>query len=592
MRPDEQLTAGLRRARRTAASGRALMAIAGILVALTDPALQRSRGTALAGFVILLVTSLVQLKLPRLRWLIVEETVAPLSALLIVGLGPEHVKVTGLLWLCCVACGVLARGGRRHWSGRAILLLALSLPLVRYRGTNVEYGAFCLATIILLLTCGRVTRELRALHDRARDEADHDALTGVFTRRRFRAEFEHLVSAAAPEDVRDAAAPPTALLLVDLDHFRAVNKTAGHAAGDTLLCQVAERLAATLGGDAVIGRLGGDEFAAIVHAPDPAGLAHELRRGLREDPGVRVSLGVAHVPATGGDADGLLRAVDVALRVAKRAGGPGVSVYVGESLADSGGAQESLERLIAGEGLSVAVQPIVSAAGGTVHAYEALARFSSRLTSDPLHWFALADELGMRDELELACLTAGLRVFEQRPAGAAFAINLSGPLLLDLRVSAQLDALPTLDGLILELTENSVIHDSDGMRAEITRLRARGARFAIDDVGAGYSGLRQISVLHPEYLKLDRSLVTGVDRDRDREALVAAMVSWGEATGGRLVAEGVETEAELNVLISVGVPLVQGYYLARPGWPWPEVRSPGSLSVTPGTRPRLLAVTP
>jgi diguanylate cyclase (GGDEF)-like protein len=566
VRPDEQLTAGLRRARRTAASGRALMAIAGIVVALTHAGVHRAPAAPVAGFLIVLVTSLVQLKLPRLRWLIVEETVAPLSALLIVGLGPEHVRVTGLLWLCCVACGVLARGGRRHWSGRAILLVALALPVVRYRAANVEYGAFCLATIVLLLTCGRVTRELRALHESAREEADHDALTGVFTRRRFRAELEHLVSTAVPGGVSGAAAPPTGLLLVDLDHFRAVNKTAGHAAGDALLCQVADRLAAILGEDAAIGRLGGDEFAVIVSATDPAGLAHTLRQGLREDPGVRVSLGVAHVPRSGGDADGLLRAVDVALRVAKRAGGPGVSVYVGE-------------------GLSVAVQPIVAATSGAVHAYEALARFSSRLTSDPLHWFALADELGMRDELELACLAAGLRVLAQRPEGSAFAINLSGTLLLDPRVSAQLDALPTLDGLILELTENSVIHDTDGLAAEIRRLRARGLRFAVDDVGAGYSGLRQISVLHPDYLKLDRSLVTGVDSDRDRAALVAAMVSWGEATGGHLVAEGVETEAELDVLISVGVPLVQGYYFARPGWPWPEVRTPGPRTATPAPAP-------
>jgi diguanylate cyclase (GGDEF)-like protein len=474
--PDEQLTAGLRRARRTAAGGRALMAIAGIVVTLTDPRLHLPRATATTGFGILLVTSLVQLQLPRLRWLIVEETVAPLSAMLIVGLGPEHVKVTGLLWLCCVACGVLARGGRRHWSGRAILLVALALPFVRYRGVNVEYGAFCLATIILLLTCGRVTRELRLLHDSARDEADHDALTGVFTRRRFRAELEHRVNATAPESIRDSRAETTALLLIDLDHFRAVNKSSGHAAGDALLCQVAERLSGILGERAVIGRLGGDEFAAIVHTIDPETLADELREGLREHPGVQVSLGIALVPRTGGDPDGLLRAADVALRVAKRAGGPRVSVYVGESLADRGGARESLERLIAGDGLSVAVQPIVSVANGTVHAYEALARFTSGPISDPLHWFALADELGMRDELELACLAAGLRVLAQRPDGVALSINLSGQLLLDPRVRAQLDALPTLDGLILELTENSVIHDTDGVGAEIGRLRALGAR--------------------------------------------------------------------------------------------------------------------
>jgi diguanylate cyclase (GGDEF)-like protein len=527
----------------------------------------------------------VQMTLPGSRWLAVEETVAPVSAVLIVGLGPERVTAIGLLWLCCVACGVLARGGRRHWSGRAILLIALALPLARYRGTTLQYGTFFLAAVVLLLTCGRVTRELRGMHDRAREEADHDDLTGVLTRRRFRTELEHLVCATH----LDHTGETWALLSIDLDHFRGVNKTSGHAAGDALLHAVAQRLVAALGERAAVGRLGGDEFGAVVCATDPEALAQRLREGLAQDPGVQVSLGVALIPDEGGDADGLLRAVDVALRIAKRSGSQGVSVYVGESLSDTGAALESMQRLIEGEGLAVAVQPIVSAVDGTVHAYEALARFSGRMTADPLHWFTLADELGMRDQLELACLAAALRVWPDRPAGAALTINLSGPLLLDPRVAAQLSALPTLHGLVLELTENSVIHDSDGLRAEITRLRARGARFAVDDVGAGYSGLRQISVLHPDYLKLDRSLVTGVDHDGDRRALISAMLGWVGQTGGYLVAEGVETVAELDALAALGVGLVQGYYLARPGWPWPEVRTPvgrlPSLAAAQATAP-------
>jgi diguanylate cyclase (GGDEF)-like protein len=567
---DLDLAAGLRRARRTAAVARALMALAGIALSLTVNGPQLPRGPAIAGFALVLATSLVQMTLPGSRWLTVEETVAPLSAVLIVGLGPERVTAVGLLWLCCVACGVLARGGRRHWSGRAILVIALALPLVRYRGTTLQYGAFFLAAIMLLLTCGRVTRELRGMHDRAREEADHDGLTGVLTRRRFRVELERLVCAIHV----DPSGETRALLLIDLDHFRGVNKTSGHAAGDALLCAVARRLVAALGKRAVVGRLGGDEFGAVVYATDPKALAQRLQEGLAQDPGVQASLGVALIPDEGGDADGLLRAVDVALRIAKRPGSRGVSVYVGESLSDTGRVLESLQRLIAGDGLSVAVQPIVSAANGTVHAYEALARFSGRVASDPLYWFTLADELGMRDQLELACLAAALRVWPQRPAGALLTINLSGPLLLDSRVGAQLDAVPTLAGLIIELTENNVILDSDGLRSEITRLRARGARFAVDDVGAGYSGLRQISVLHPDYLKLDRSLVTGVDDDGDRRALISAMVGWVGQTGGYLVAEGVETAAELEALAALGVGLVQGYYLAQPGWPWPEVREP------------------
>jgi EAL domain-containing protein (putative c-di-GMP-specific phosphodiesterase class I) len=131
---------------------------------------------------------------------------------------------------------------------------------------------------------------------------------------------------------------------------------------------------------------------------------------------------------------------------------------------------------------------------------------------------------------------------------------------------------PGLEGLILELTENSLLENTAGTHAEISRLLAAGVQFAVDDMGAGYSGLRQITTVRPTYLKLDRSLISGIDTDPDRGALVSAMLGYARQTGGQLVAEGVETEAELETLIQLGVELVQGFYLARPGWPWPAVR--------------------
>jgi EAL domain-containing protein (putative c-di-GMP-specific phosphodiesterase class I) len=273
----------------------------------------------------------------------------------------------------------------------------------------------------------------------------------------------------------------------------------------------------------------------------------------------------------------LLRAVDVALRVAKRSGRHQLSVYAGEPFSDygPGGARETLERLISGEGLAVVMQPIVSVSTGTAHAFEALARFQTRGTSSPLHWFALADEFGVRDRLELACLHAALGFLHDRPLGTALSVNLSGPLLLDPRTADVLGATGALDGLILELTENSLLEDTPGLHTEISRLLALGVRFAVDDMGAGYSGLRQITTLRPRYLKLDRSLISDIDSDPDRGALVSAMLGYAQQTNGHLVAEGVETEAELETLRALGVDLVQGYYLGRPGWPWPAVRRIG-----------------
>jgi EAL domain-containing protein (putative c-di-GMP-specific phosphodiesterase class I) len=231
----------------------------------------------------------------------------------------------------------------------------------------------------------------------------------------------------------------------------------------------------------------------------------------------------------------------------------------------------------------MAVQPIVSVPDRVVHAYEALARFRLGGSSNPLHWFALADEFALRDRLELACLRAGLALLDDLPAGARLSVNLSGPLLMDPRTDELLRGARHLDRLILEVTENSLLEDTPGLVAEIARLIGTGIKFAVDDMGAGYSGLRQITTVRPNYLKLDRSLISGIDTDPDRGALVSAMLGYVHQTGGHLVAEGVETEAELETLIDLGVNLIQGYLLGRPGSPWPQVaeRAPIGLSPVP-----------
>jgi diguanylate cyclase (GGDEF)-like protein len=536
------------------------------------------------GFGIVLVTALVQLALPRVEWIQIEESLASVAAVLIIGLGPDHVTPVTLLWLSAVASGVLARGGRAHWLGRGILLVALVLPIVRDPAWNPPYICLCLAAIALLLTCGRVTQELRTMLEQARYDADHDDLTGALSRTAFRSSLDRVADAAGVAAGVAAGTSNAALLLVDLNQFGAINKTAGHAAGDAVLRSVVKRMRTVLGPAAVIGRLGGDEFAAMLRTDDLEVLAARLLTELGQDDemgqAVEASLGVALVPRDGDDADGLLRAVDVALRVAKRTGPQQLSVYAGESFSNNGpgGARETLERLIGGEGLAIVVQPIVSVPSGSPHAFEALARFQTRGTTSPLHWFALADEFGVRDRLELACLRAALVHLPDRPEGTSLTVNLSGPLLLDPRTRAVLAESGDLHGLILELTENSLLDDTPGLRIEISRLLSLGARFAVDDMGAGYSGLRQIATLRPTYLKLDRSLIAGIDTDTERGALVAAMLGYAQQTGGHLVAEGVETAAELDTLLALGVGLVQGFYLARPGWPWPEVRPLGPAS--------------
>jgi diguanylate cyclase (GGDEF)-like protein len=573
------------RARRTAAAARAAIGLAGVVFSMASPHDLGPAILTLGGFSIIFATGLVQILAPKVDWLKLEESLAPVSAVLIVGLGPERVSTLSVLWLGAVASGVLARGGRVYWVGRTLLLISLALPIVRAERLSLSYGCGCITAIALLLTCGRVTRELREMLDRARFDADHDELTGALSRAALRARLEHIAATADAED-------EIALLLLDVDNFGAVNKSAGHAAGDSVLRTIVAEMRASAGAAGTVGRLGGDEFAAILRTDEPQAVAERLladigRHELGGQP-IQASLGMALIPRDGDDAESLLRAVDVALRVAKRSGKHQLSVYAGESISDRGpgGAREALERLIGGEGLAMAVQPIVTVSAGAAHAYEALARFQTGGSPNPLHWFALADEFGVRDRLELACLRTALSLLAIRPAGTSLSVNLSGPLLLDPRTTELLARTRGLDGLILELTENSLLEDTPGMHARISSLIALGVRFAVDDMGAGYSGLRQITTVRPSYLKLDRSLISGIDGDSDRGALVTAMLGYAHQTGGYLVAEGVETQAELDTLTRLGVELVQGYYLARPGWPWPEVRSVAPSPVRPAPVPR------
>jgi diguanylate cyclase len=560
----------VRRARRTAAWTRAVIGAVGIGLIAARPSLLPHPAFGLAGFATIMLTAVVHLYSKGRSWLRGEESLAAAAAVLIVGLGNQQVDVLSILWLAAVASGVMARGGRVHWIGRTVVLLALALPLIREQRLTAEHAGLIVATVGLLLTIGRLTLELNSLLRRARWDADHDGLTELLSRTAFRKRLDEASERASERE-------PVSLLLFDLDGFGAVNKTAGHAAGDRLLCDFADALRAQQGPAAVAGRLGGDEFAMLLSGGDALELAGRLRealpRGSAEERRISASGGLAHAPRDGSDAEALLRAADIALRVAKKTPGGGhVCEYAGASLGDGQlGARAALQRIIGGEGLAMVVQPIVDVRSGAIHAYEALARFGETGADSPLQWFALADELGEREALERACLREALELFARRPRDARLAVNLSAPVLIDPETLRMLERVPSLEGLIIEVTEEALVHNEAQLDAVLAPLRERGVEMAVDDMGAGYSGLNQIMAVHPRYLKLDRSLITGIDVDHERSALVAALANYAERVGSLLVAEGMETESELLALIELGVPLAQGFYLARPNGPWPTL---------------------
>jgi EAL domain-containing protein (putative c-di-GMP-specific phosphodiesterase class I)/CheY-like chemotaxis protein len=222
-----------------------------------------------------------------------------------------------------------------------------------------------------------------------------------------------------------------------------------------------------------------------------------------------------------------------------------------------------IERFVAGEGVSMAFQPIADLATGATVGLEALARFSSPPPRPPNEWFAEAVALALGVQLELTTVTQALRALPRVPEGVYLALNCSHRA----AVSQELTALlaPHAERLVIEITEHEAIEDYDALVDALAPLRARGTRIAIDDAGAGFASLRHTLHIAPDIVKLDMSLTRDIGGDRTKRALAAALVSFAEEVGFTLVAEGIETREELDALRELGVACGQGFFLAEPG---------------------------
>ena len=227
-----------------------------------------------------------------------------------------------------------------------------------------------------------------------------------------------------------------------------------------------------------------------------------------------------------------------------------------------------VEELLRPGAIEMAAQPIVSLADGSVLGYEMLARTSIPCSSGPDQWLAHASYLGVRTELELACLQAvGDR--GTPPGDVRLFVNLSASTFLDPRVDAVLSQLPPR---VIEITEHEPVPDYQELRRRLQMWSAASTMLAIDDVGAGYSSMSHVLQLHPQFIKIDRSLVHKAHRDPNKLAVLRGLVGFARQGGITSLAEGVETSEELNALRAIGIDLVQGYLLARPGNGWPQPR--------------------
>ncbi|MFR4608690.1 MAG: EAL domain-containing protein [Faecalibacterium sp.] len=414
---------------------------------------------------------------------------------------------------------------------------------------------------------------------RIEHERDYDTLTGLYRRRAFDRACEALFQ--QPEKLGCAA-----LLMMDLDNLKQINDTYGHDWGDQYIRQTGQCFAANTPANTICSRLSGDEFLIFFYGYQNQAqlraqlelLSAALQRSVSILPNgkqlhISISGGIAWYPTDGHDLLTLKKYADFAMYQVKhshkgRMCDFDIGSYHQEAYAAQ--TQQDFELLLQEELVSYHFQPIYSARSGRVAAYEALMRVDLPTLHSPAQVMQLAHETGRLYEIERITVFHSSEIFQRMQAqgllqsDALLFINSIANVSLTVEdVEEYAQRYPELlKRLVVEITEQE---DLD--RACLERKRnvpGFSGSFALDDYGSGYSNELNLLELSPRYIKIDISIVRGIDTDRDKQQIVSNIVAYAHARSMQLIAEGIETEAQLRTVIGLGVDLLQGYYLSRP----------------------------
>jgi diguanylate cyclase (GGDEF)-like protein/PAS domain S-box-containing protein len=416
--------------------------------------------------------------------------------------------------------------------------------------------------------------------------ATRDSLTGLYNRAYLTERMRDLIEPARAAGTADLAS--VAVLFVDLDGFKKVNDTAGHEAGDALLCSVAERLSACVGRDDTLARVGGDEFVIVNSGYENTGhligLAHRILDMIAVPFAVAgneyylgASIGISLFPEDGHDVATLLRNADSAMYHAKQRGRNNFQFFTAElnqHLQRRFTIEQSLRRALAADELSLVYQPIVDSQDGRTIGAEALLRwYNGELGNvSPAEFIPVAEDAGLIVEIGGWVLTRACQQVAQWRRTLApeliVAVNLS-PRQFNDGLLARIEHCLLQSGLEpaaleLEITERLLMSDSETVLPILRALSAMGVRISVDDFGTGYSSLSYLKRFPLHNLKIDRSFVAGLPDHRDSIAITQAVVAMAHSLGMNVTAEGVETAEQAAFLRAIDCDKQQGYLYSRP----------------------------
>jgi diguanylate cyclase (GGDEF)-like protein len=500
----------------------------------------------------------------------------------------------------CAAC--VAAGSISDASGTMILseiensqareIITADPDVARSRSLSWKFQPMAGGGAVVLL---EDITERRSAEARISHLARYDELTALPNRLNFRDEIERLL--AVPHDAEQLSA----LLFVDLDQFKQVNDTLGHPCGDQLLCAVADRLRGILRPEDFVARFGGDEFVVfqqnIKSNEDAASLARRIVDHLSERyqidnhlVEIGASVGIALTSPTI-SADTLMKNADMALYRAK-ADGRGTFCFFRDEMAQTVEARRTLEldlrKALANEEFELFYQPLVNLKSGRIATCEALLRWNhpSRGTVSPIDIIPVAEDMGLIIDLGRWILRKACMECMKWPEGVSVAVNFSPQqfhqrdVLSEVRYALEVSGLPA-HRLEIEITESSLLRNTQSTHDVLSQLRAIGVRISLDDFGTGYSSLSYLHNFPLQKVKIDRSFLEGIDTDRPL-TLLRGVARLSADLGMSVVVEGIETNEQLELISADGtVTEAQGYLFSRPV---PAVRIRQLLDASHGRR--------